>query len=250
MSLTDMAVRAYVRMEGNAEFYSSPQLAIEGIDPDAFGEVSESKKFKLAMDRLIALTRDADGNAPNIKQLQQATMTPHSDMLRTVASAFSGETGIPLAALGILHDNPSSAEAMLTAERGMLIDVTSQNRGPLSSAVKDIARLAVMVRDGLTEAPKEAWRLSAKFADPEFRSTSANADAYVKLAGANEDLANSDVLLETVLDEDQVERFKTERARSQANGLLDQLLAQTAPPANEGVTVNGGTGAAGAVPVS
>lgn len=250
MSLTDMAVRAYVRMEGNAEFYSSPQLAIEGIDPDAFGEVSESKKFKLAMDRLIALTRDADGNAPNIKQLQQATMTPHSDMLRTVASAFSGETGIPLAALGILHDNPSSAEAMLTAERGMLIDVTNQNRGPLSSAVKDIARLAVMVRDGLTEAPKEAWRLSAKFADPEFRSTSANADAYVKLAGANEDLANSDVLLETVLDEDQVERFKTERARSQANGLLDQLLAQTAPPATEGVTVNGGTGAAGTVPVS
>src|SRR5690606_258657 len=31
MALTDMAVRAYVRMEGNAEFYSSPQIAIEGI---------------------------------------------------------------------------------------------------------------------------------------------------------------------------------------------------------------------------
>nr|MDQ5862149.1 hypothetical protein [Actinomycetota bacterium] len=89
MALTDMAVRAYVRMEGNAEFYSSPQLAIEGIDPDAFENVGEQQKFKLAMDRLIALTRDADGNAPSIKQLQQATMTPHSDMLRTVASAFS-----------------------------------------------------------------------------------------------------------------------------------------------------------------
>jgi len=250
MSLTDMAVRGYVRMEGNAEFYSSPQLAIEGIDPDAFGEVSESKKFRLAMDRLIALTRDADGNSPNIKQLQQATMTPHSDMIRTVASAFSGETGIPLAALGILHDNPSSAEAMLTAERGMLIDVTNQNRVVLSTSVKDIARLAVMVRDGSTTPPEDAWRLSAKFADPEFRSTSANADAYVKLVGANPELANSSVLLETVFDDDQVERFQDERRRNQAPGVLSQLLASRQPAPTQEVTADGGAGITGAVQAS
>jgi hypothetical protein len=229
MALTDMAVRAYVRMEGNAEFYSSPQLAIEGIDPDAFENVGEERKFKLAMDRLIALTRDADGNAPSIKQLQQATMTPHSDMLRTVASAFSGETGIPLAELGILHDNPSSAEAMLTAERKLMLEVGNQNDVVLGEAVTQIAVLAVMVRDGLTEAPADAWRLSARFADPEFRSTSANADAYVKLAGANPELASSPVLLETVFDGDQVTRFLDERKRAQAGNTLSQLLASRQP---------------------
>ena len=243
MALTDMAVRAYVRMEGNAEFYSSPQLAIEGIDPDAFGEVSEQKKFKLAMDRLIALTRDADGNAPSIKQLQQATMTPHSDMLRTVASAFSGETGIPLASLGIIHDNPSSAEAMRAAEHDLLIDVTYQNKFVLSSAVKEIAMLSVMVRDGLTEAPADAWRLSALFSDPEFRSTSANADAVVKLAGGLPDLAQSTVLLEEIFDEDKVERIVEERKRAQAGARLDTLIAatQTAVPVQE-VVANGGAG--------
>jgi len=241
MDLTDMAVRAYVRMEGNAEFYSSPQLAIEGIDPEAFGEVSESKKFKLAMDRLIALTRDADGNAPSIKQLQQATMTPHSDMLRTVASAFSGETGIPLAELGILHDNPSSAEAMLTAERKLMLEVGNQNDVVLSEAVTQIGTLAVMVRDGLTEPPKDAWKLSARFADPEFRSMSANADAYVKLAGANPDLASSPVLLETIFDEDQVDRILDERKKAQAGGALMQLLAAQKAPAQE-VVPNGVTG--------
>jgi hypothetical protein len=232
MALTDMAVRAYVRMEGNAEFYSSPQLAIEGIDPEAFGEVSEQAKFKLAMDRLIALTRDADGNTPNIKQLQQATMTPHSDMLRTVASAFSGETGIPLSSLGIIHDNPSSAEAMRAAEHDLLIDVTYQNKFVLASAVKNIAQLSVMVRDGLTEPPEEAWKLSAAFSDPEFRSTSANADAYVKLAGANPDLSNSPVLLETVFTEDKIERILDERKRAQAGGALAQLLAGGTPAAD------------------
>jgi hypothetical protein len=250
MALTDMAVRAYVRMEGNAEFYSSPQLAIEGIDPDAFGEINEQKKFKLAMDRLIALTRDADGNTPNIKQLQQATMTPHSDMLRTVASAFSGETGIPLNSLGVIHDNPASAEAIRAAEHDLLIDVTYQNKFVLSSAVKEVATLAVMVRDGLTEAPVDAWELSALFADPEFRSTSANADAYVKLAGANPDLAGSSVLLETVFDEDRVARIVDERKTAQAGIRLDALVAAATkpPPVTpvpaapiQGVLANGGT---------
>jgi hypothetical protein len=250
MALTDMAVRAYVRMEGNAEFYSSPQLAIEGIDPDAFGEVSESRKFKLAMDRLIALTRDADGNTPNIKQLQQATMTPHSDMLRTVASAFSGETGIPLAELGILHDNPSSAEAMLTAERKLMLEVGNQNDVVLGESVTQIGVLAVMVRDGLTQPPTDAWKLSARFADPEFRSLSANADAYVKLAGANPDLANSPVLLETVFDEDQVERILDERKTAQAGARLDALVAAATNPTpvtpiqsrpTQGALANGGT---------
>jgi len=259
MALTDMAVRAYVRMEGNAEFYSSPQLAIEGIDPEAFGEVSEQAKFKLAMDRLIALTRDADGNTPNIKQLQQATMTPHSDMLRTVASAFSGETGIPLAELGILHDNPSSAEAMLTAERKLMLEVGNQNDVVLSEAVTQIATLAVMVRDGLTSAPAEAWRLSARFADPEFRSMSANADAYVKLAGANPELASSPVLLETIFDEDQVGRILDERKTEQAGARLDALVAAAtkpppvtpAQPAQiQGVVANGGTSGSGALPTS
>jgi hypothetical protein len=206
--------------------------------------LSESKKFKLAMDRLLALTRDADGNVPELKQLQQATMTPHSDMLRTVASAFSGETGIPLNSLGIIHDNPASAEAIRAAEHDLLIDATYHNKYIHGTAVEDIARLTVMVRDGLTEAPAEAWKLSASFADPEFRSTSANADAYVKLAGANPDLANSSVLLETVFDGDQIGRIVEERKRASAGSLVRQLVESAQAPAAQEVTADGGTEAA------
>lgn len=254
MSLTDMAVRAYVRMEGNAEFYSSPQLAILGMSEDATEGLSDSKKFKLAMDRLLALTRDENDNLPELKQLQQATMTPHSDMLRTVASAFSGETGIPLSSLGIIHDNPSSAEAMRAAEHDLLIDVTYQNKFVLATAVKEVATLAIMVRDGLTEAPEEAWKLSARFSDPEFRSTSANADAYVKIAGANPEIASSAVLLETVFDEDQVERLVEDKKKAAAGARLDALVAAAKPPAvpaqPQEVVPNGDAVGSGAVPVS
>ena len=228
MSLTDMAVRAYVRMEGNAEFYSSPQLAIEGIDPDAFENVSQQKKFQLAMDRLLALTRDEDGNAPSVKQLQQATMTPHSDMLRTVAMAFSGETGIPPSALGIIHDQPSSAEAIRANEHDLLIDVQYQNKFVLSSAIKQIAQYAVMVRDSTSALPAESHRLSASFLDPEFRSMSAKADAAVKLA-AIPGLAESTVVLEEIFDEDQIDRIQSDRRSSTVSSFMDRISQLPGP---------------------
>lgn len=208
MALCDMAVRGYVRMEGNAEFYSSPQLALLGVDAEAFGGgIPDSQKFKLAMDRVIALTKDTDGDKPDLKQLQQATMTPHSDMLRTVAMAFAGETGIPPSSLGVIHDQPASAEAIRAAEHDLLIDVSYQNKFVYSSAVEQIATLAVMVRDGLNEPPKDAWKLSARFVDPEFRSLSAKADAVQKLASDMDSLAKYPVLLEQIFDEGEVERI-------------------------------------------
>lgn len=223
MALTDMAVRAYVRMEGNAEFYSSPQMALLGIDEDAFEGAGQSDKFRLAMERILLLTRDEDGNVPSIQQLQQATMTPHSDYLRTVAMAFSGETGIPPASLGVIHDNPSSAEAIRAAEHDLLIDVTYQNKFVLKNAVEEIARMAVMVRDGLTEPPAESWKLSAKFVDPEFRSLSATADGITKIAAAFPDLASNDVLLEQIFDEDQMHRIQDATSRAAGTARLSEL---------------------------
>lgn len=239
MGLNDMAVRAYVRMEGNAEFYSSPQLALLGVDAEAFeGGLPESQKVKLAQDRLIALTKDMDGDAPKLQQLQQASMTPHSDMLRTVAMAFSGETGIPPSSLGIIHDQPASAEAIRAAEHDLLVDVTYQNKFVLAEAVRDIATLSVMVRDGLREAPDEAWRLSSRFSDPEFRSLSAQSDAVQKLASDMESLANYPVLLERIFDEPEVERIQADARRSQVQSLITSLgqaanAARQAPQVEE-----------------
>lgn len=227
MALTDMAVRAYVRMEGNAELYSFPQLAAEGVDPEAFAGMGDAQKFKLAMDRIIALSKDEDGDKPTLKQFAQGSMQPHSDMLRTLAMAFCGETGIPPASLGVVADsNPSSEAAIRAGEHDLLIDVTNQNRYVLNHAVSDIARLAVMVRDGLHEPPRESWNLSARFADPEFRSTSANADAFVKLAGANADLVDSDVLLGMLFDPAEVKQVQAHLAKKRGPSILDRVMAR------------------------
>lgn len=231
MALNDMAVRAYVRMEGNAEFYSTPQIAVLGIAEDAFKGSVEDAKFKLAMDRLLALTKDEDGDVPVLKQLQQATMTPHSDMLRTVAMAFAGETGLSPSSLGVLHDQPASAEAIRASEHELLIDVANQNRFVLGPAVKQIASLAVMVRDDLTEPPEEIWKLSTRFLDPEFRSLSAEADALTKLAPVMPVLANYPTLLERIFNEDEVARIRQENSKTMVADFINRVAGDgTTPP--------------------
>ncbi|MEZ2373113.1 phage portal protein [Arthrobacter sp. RCC_34] len=228
MALNDMAVRAFVRMEGNAEFYSTPQLAILGIAEDAFSGSVEEAKFKLAMSRLLALTKDEDGDIPQLKQLQQATMTPHSDMLRTVAMAFSGETGLSPSSLGVLHDQPSSAEAIRAAEHELLIDIMWQNQYVLAPAVEEIAGLAYMVKENETSLPDEFWKLSARFRNPEFRSMSAEADALTKLAPVLPQLIQYPTLAGRVFTDDEVDSLRNEAKQGMVADFINRVAGQTA----------------------
>lgn len=235
MRLNDMAVRTLGRMEGNAEFYSSPQIALLGVDYESFygdNAMSENEKFKLAMDRLIAISKDEDGDKPDLKQLQQATMTPHSDMMRTIAMAFSGETSLPPSSLGVIHDQPASAEAIRAAEHDLLIDASYHNNSVHPKSVKQIMELAVMVRDNVTVVPDDMWRLSVRFIDPEFRSLSAEADAVTKIGTAMPSLVDQPVLLERIFTADEVERIRVDGQKSSVASLVDRIANAQAVPQN------------------
>lgn len=91
MNLTDMAVRTMVRMEVSAEFYSVPKLWFLGLDKDAF----ESGTWSSLIADINAISRDVDGEVPDLKQILQASMSPHGAMLETIAMLASAETDIP-----------------------------------------------------------------------------------------------------------------------------------------------------------
>lgn len=233
MRLNDMAVRTLGRMEGNAEFYSSPQIALLGVHYESFyGEngYSDDEKFKLAMDRLLAITKDEDGDVPTLSQLTQASMTPHSDMMRTLAMAFTGETGIPPSSLGVVHDNPASAEAIRAAEHDLLIDATYHNSQIHPKSVKQIMELAVMIRDNVTTPPADMWKLSARFADPEFRSLSAQSDSVTKLASSMATLVEHPVLLEQIFTEDEILRIREDARKGSIGSLVERLVANQGTP--------------------
>lgn len=115
MSLTDSAVRTFLRSELQAELYSVPPRYFLGVTEDMFtDEDGESiPMWRIALDKVLAIPRDeTTGSVPEVGQFQQYSFEPHVTQLRNTATMFAAATSLPPDAMGVLTSNPSSAEAI------------------------------------------------------------------------------------------------------------------------------------------
>lgn len=230
MSLTDAGLRTLARSEAHAEFFASPQRYALGAEDTAFG--SSQDRWNAVMSRFLAISKDEDGDVPTLGQFSQLSMQPHFDHLRTLAALFAGETGLPLSSLGIVHDNPSSAEAIYAGKEDLVIDAKAEQR-VLSTPLRRSAITAVMLRDGLSEPPAELASLRANWLNPATPSVVSASDALVKQATVMPWLAESEVALEMLgYDEGAIARLMADKRRTQGPTILQQLrgaLAAEAP---------------------
>lgn len=236
MRITDEAIRTSLRMEVSAEFYSSPQRYLLGADESAFqnADGSMADAWKAITGHVLAIGRDEDGEVPTVGQFQAASMQPHTEMLRTIGAKFSGETNIPLNALGIIHDNPASDAAMHTAYLDLNADAESAHE-PFGAAWVDAMRMAVEIRGGSAEGLE---LLTTKWRDPATPTKAAAADAVMKLVSAGVLPADSAVTLEQLgFDQTTIDRIVADRRRSQAGSMLDALRTAVTAPAQEVVDV-------------
>jgi hypothetical protein len=244
MGLSDSALRSLVRMEVHAEFYSSPQRYAMGADESMFEDADGNKitQWQAIMGRVWAAGRDEDGNMPQLGQFTQSSPQGHSDQLRTLGALFCAETSLPLNALGIVQDNPSSAEAIEAAERD-LIGAARDLTDVLGPRVARAMVTAVQIRDDLATPPDELLRLDAKWRDPEEPMRSAAGDFLIKVVQAMPWLAESKVPLEQLgWDATTVERAWADRRKGNVSSLLQRLPAQQQAIPAAGVT-DAGNGA-------
>lgn len=224
MALIDMAFRTMVRMEATAEFYSAPRLWFLGLDPDAF----TAGTWKSLVSSVNAVSRDEDGLVPEMRQVTQASMQPHGDMLETIAMLASAETDIPAERLGIRLSNPTSAEA-LAASENELTRVADRQNVVFGDALMQAMRMAVQLRNGTTDVPALEG-VSPVWAPTRVVSDAARADFYTKVASVNQAYAGSDVALRRLgLDEAEIAgvRSREQEQRAQANlDALRQSIAQ------------------------
>lgn len=222
MKITDEAIRTALRMEVTAEFYSAPQRYILGADESAFvGPNGEPKTgLEAITGRILALGRDGDDEVPTVGQFAQASMSPHTEMLRTIAAKFAGETSIPVNALGIIHDNPASDAAMHTAYLDLNSDAESAHE-PFGAAWIDAMRMAVEIVTGATEGLE---LLSTKWRNPATPTIAAQADATAKLVAAGVLPADSAVTLELMgFDQTTIDRVTADRRRSAVSSLVSGI---------------------------
>lgn len=224
MSITDCAVRSRLRAELGSEFYTTPQKYLMGADDDAF----DKPRWESYIGYIFTATRDEDGNTPTYGQLPQASMLPHTEYMRDLAAQFSGETSIPMSSLGVVHDNPASAEAIYAAKEDLVIEAQSLNRTN-GAALETIAKIALCVESGtgFYDAEGEMDGIHAHFKNPAMPSVVSQADAMVKLASVAPWIAETEYFLEEMgIDDASRARLISEKSRIEAKSMIQQQMTQ------------------------
>ena len=229
MSITDRAVRAGYRMEISSDLYAAPALLLLGADSADFVDEDGNKTplWTWYMGRMKTLPRDEDGQLPQLQVIPQQAMTPFLEMRRSLAAEFSAASCVPISSLGIVQDNPSSAEAIYASKEDLVIEATALNRAN-GYALDRVIQNMVLLRDGGSayDMDDELARVSTRWRNPAMPSVVSQSDAMVKQISAIPELAQTDVALEELgYTAEQIIRIRSQIRRAQAAGVLDKLLA-------------------------
>ena len=220
MAYTDMAIRSLIRQEATAEFYSSPHLAFLGLQNGAMSDNS----FNSLINQIIGISKDEDGDSPSLVQIQQASMTPHSDMIKNIAMLVAAETNIPAADLGITVSNPNSAEAMAEAERKLSREADRQNK-LFSTAIMQAISIAYCITHNTVQAPASWDLIQPMWAETQEISWGARADAYAKISSVYQPYAGSTVALHKLgFAQAEIDELHTREQQATSQQMMSMML--------------------------
>jgi hypothetical protein len=226
---TDAAVRTMLRTEVGAEFYNAPQRYLLGADESAFtdkdGNVTPA--WQVMLGRLLTVSRDEEGDLPVVGQFAQQTMQPNIDQLRAIAQMFASETSLDVGSLGIVQDNPDSADAIRARKEELGIEIEHWQRTALSPAWERIMLRAVAMSTDSAAALSEARTLRASWGSWSSPSEVSAADAAAKRIAAIPRLGESDVELERLgYSPAEIDRINSDARRARG---AQTLAARTVP---------------------
>ena len=229
MYFTDSALRTVVRSEVQGEGFAGPQYWLMGADAKAF---AGNNRFKAVMGRVFGLTEDPDTQEiPDVKRFEGASPEAHIAHLRMWASLFAGDQRLPVSSLGVIHDNPSSSQAIYAGKEDLLNDTTNANKSWGNGAVSALG-MAVEWRDG--SLPDEFRNLSAVFTPVGTVSPTDKAVAFGQLAPHMPGLAESEVGMEYAgFSREQIVRLRADMQRASISGFMDRIVAGQSQKASE-----------------
>ncbi|CAN5675862.1 hypothetical protein BH10ACT9_BH10ACT9_28420 [soil metagenome] len=188
MGLTDALSKLSTDMLTASEFLAKPRRYLTGEpllrvpvldengDPvtDADGEPEETTAVSVPdNDRFM----QAEGEHAKFGQLPGAPLDGFKNLVDIILSEISSVSNLPPSYLGIVHSNPSSAEAIKSAEAGLISRATSK-MSSFGRSWEAVGRLIASVRTG--REPRTI-QCRIKWADPNLRSEAQAADAAQKL---------------------------------------------------------------------
>lgn len=146
--IVDEVGRLKVRYEIAAEFYSAPQRYVNGL---ADGSIAGSD-LEAALGKIWAISKDEDGEKPEIGQLAQMSINQFSDQKKDLARDFCAETALTLRNLGYETSNPTSAESLSAMSDDLLLEA-QECQTEFGRQFKEIAISARLLLNGNDEMP-------------------------------------------------------------------------------------------------
>lgn len=178
------AMRTVKRMEISSEFYSFPQKYATGVSADA--DILD--KWQATMSAMLTFSKDEEGDKPTLGQFQAASMAPHVDQLKAMASLFAGETGLTLDDLGFVTSNPSSAEAIKASHEDLRLTASKAQRC-FGVGFKNVGYIGACMRDNQDYRREVLFETKATWKpvfEPDAAMLSAIGDGVLKLNQAME----------------------------------------------------------------
>ena len=223
-------IQGYVRTIANAtiglEFSTSPQKYLLGVTDEQFDAVVNDK-FRQYVGSILTATSNPDtGEKPSFGQLVQGNIQPHVDMLKLLSAQFGAATGLSVTDTGVVNDaNPTSADA-ITAQNQTLVATAEQLNAGNGEALRTIALMAQAIAGNTTmeELDESQTAIVAHFKNPSMPSVAATADAAVKIAGARQSFAGTDVFLEMLgFSQADIRRIRAQEQRARGSAILEEL---------------------------
>lgn len=244
MSIHDRALRVVLRMEGHADLFSFPELWMLGADPaDVFTDDNGNPlpTWKAMMGRIKGIADDESAvegkERADVKQFQQSSPTPHTELLKQAANDFAGETDLPVSALGVQAAvNSTTADGSDNAEKQLIAEAEGAT-DDWSVPFRRVMIRALAIQNGLHEVPAEWRTIDTKWRNPAYLSRAAQADAGTKQLSVVPWLGDTRVGLELLgLSEQQIKAALAEKRGGQSEKLIDRITAATPPPPPNGAT--------------
>lgn len=226
MYQTDAAMRTMLRTEVGAEFYNAPQRYALGADEDAFTDANGAAvpAWTVMLGRLLTLSRDEEGELPQLGQFAQQTMQPNVEQLRSIAQMAASEMSLDVGSLGIVQDNPSSAEAIRARNEELGIKIESWRAAVLTPTWKRVLGHASAMVDGSASLLSEVASIAPQWGSWSAPSEASQAQASLARVQAVPRLAETTVELERMgYNADEIKRIQSDWRRSAGGSVLDRL---------------------------
>ena len=215
LDLTDALAKTLADMLVTSEFFARPRRWVTGIEvpvDDATGE--PVNPFASEVDRTW-ISEDAESR---FGQFDTTDLAAYENATKVLLQAIMAVSGLPAHYVGVLHDNPSSADAIRSAEASLTARALARQR-TFGRAWADVARLVYSVRDGTDPA---AVHIETQWANPESRTPAQTANAVTKLVQSGI-LPPSEALRQLGYTAEDIDRIRSLRRAEALDGFAVDL---------------------------